>query len=394
MKLTKQALGWDPDKSFHVPDEARAHFAAAKEKGKEAHAAWRGKLEAWAAEHPELEAERRLGWAGALPPGWDADIPSFEAGKAVATRSSGGKVLNGIAKRVPWLFGGDADLSGSTKTTIDGEGNFTRESAERNVRYGVREHAMGSIANGIAYHGGARTYTATFFVFSDYMRPSIRLAAMNHLPVTFVFTHDSIGLGEDGPTHQPVEHLASLRAMPNVVVMRPCDANETAEAWRVAMNETRRPTVLVLSRQNLPTLDRNTFGASEGTQKGAYVLSQSPTGNDQAILIATGSEIPLALEAQKALADKGIGARVVSMPSWELFEDQDASYRESVLPAEVTARVSIEAGSSFGWARWTGDGGEAIAVDKFGASAPAETLFEKYGFTTDAVVGAVERQLG
>ena len=392
VRLTKEALGWDPDASFHVPEEARAHFRTGIDRGQEAHADWRARQESWAAEHPELEAERRLSWTGTLPTGWAGDVPNFEAGTSIATRSASGKVLNAIAQRVPWIFGGDADLSGSTKTALAGETDFRADEVGRNVRYGVREHAMGSIANGIAYHGGARTYTATFFVFSDYMRPSIRLAAMNHLPVTFVFTHDSIGLGEDGPTHQPVEHLASLRAIPNLVVLRPCDANETAQAWRVALRETRRPVVLVFSRQNLPVLDRQVHGAAENTAKGAYGLSASPLDEERAILIATGSEVPLALEAQAELAASGIGVRVVSMPSWELFAEQSESYRQSVLPAEVDARVSVEAGASFGWERWIG-GGTAIAVEGFGASAPAETLFERYGFTTEAVVEAVRQQI-
>ena len=332
--------------------------------------------------------------AGDLLAGWDEAIPSFEPGSKVATRSSGGKVLNGLAQNIPWLVGGDADLSCSTKTLLGGLEDFHGQGGNgRNVRYGVREHAMGAIANGMAYHGGVRTFTGTFFVFSDYMRPSMRLAAMNHLPVTFVFTHDSIAVGEDGPTHQPVEHLMSLRAMPELVVLRPCDANETAAAWRFAMSENERPLTLVLSRQNLPTLQDPAVERSDSVSRGAYVL-RDPEGLEvKTVLIATGAEVHLALEAQKELAALGIGARVVSMPSWELFAEQDPSYQDSVLPPDVRARVSIEAGATFGWERWIGREGVACGLDRFGASAPGGVVLEELGFTTERVVRTVQTLL-
>jgi transketolase len=388
---TKRALGWEAPTAFHLPAEARAHFRRATERGAAARARWDELFARYEGAHPELAAEWRQAWAGKLPAGWDAALPKYEPGAKVATRTAGGKALNALAARVPWLFGGDADLGGSTKTVLDREGSFDgRSGTGRNVHYGVREHAMGAIANGIAYHGGARTYTATFFVFSDYMRPAVRLAAMNHLPVVFVFTHDSIGLGEDGPTHQPVEHLASLRAMPNLLVLRPADANETNACWRVALAERQRPSALVLSRQDLPLLDRARFPGIDSAARGAYVLSDPPAGTAlRALLIASGSEVSLALQVQRELQTQGLGARVVSMPSWELFEEQDEAYRASVLPPEVGARVSLEAGSTFGWSRWIGERGIAIGLDRFGASAPAATLFEKLGFSCERIARTV-----
>jgi transketolase len=393
VRLTKERLGWEAPSDFHVPAVARAHFQAAVEQGRAARERWQAALAAWAAKFPTLEAERRLAFAGELPAGWDDELPAFEAGAKLATRESGGRVLVAIAKRVPWLVGGDADLSGSTKTALPGEANFDGQSgAGRNLRYGVREHAMGSIANGIACHGGLRTYTATFFAFSDYMRPSLRLAAMNHLPIAFVFTHDSIGLGEDGPTHQPVEQLMSLRAIPNLLVLRPCDATEAAQAWRVALREKRRPSAIILSRQGVPTLDRSRLASASAVARGAYVLADA--AGFRAILIATGSEVHLALKAQAELAAAGVPTRVVSMPSWELFAEQDAGYRESVLPAAVRARVSIEAGVTLGWSRWVGDQGASIGLDRYGASAPAEKLFAELGFTSVRVVERVRALLG
>ena len=388
---TKRALGWDASEPFHVPEEALAHARQAIERGAAAHAEWKTRHAAWAAARPELEARRRLAWANELPSGWDEDLPSFEVGKGVATRASGGKILNALAEKLPWILGGDADLGGSTKTQLAGESAFDgRTGAGRNLHFGVREHAMGAIANGMAYHGGLRPYTATFFVFSDYMRPAMRLAAMNHLPVVHVFTHDSIGLGEDGPTHQPVEHLASLRAMPNVLVLRPADAAETAEAWCIALSQKSRPTTLVLSRQNLPTLDRATHGAASATRHGGYVLAEADGDDPAAILIATGAEVHLALEAREALQAKGVPTRVVSMPCTQLFDEQDADYRDAVLPPDKTVRVSIEAGTTFGWERYVGSAGRSIGVDRFGASAPADVLFREYGFTVERVVAAVE----
>ena len=391
LAATKKALGWDAA-PFQVPVEAKAHFATATTRGAETRAKWNELFAAYKAAHPELAAEYERAQAGQLPAGWEAAAPRFDPTTKVATRSAGGKVLNAFARVIPNLFGGDADLGGSTKTVLDKEGSFEGQGGTgRNVHFGVREHAMGAIANGIAYHGGARTFTATFFCFADYMRPALRLAAMNHLPVAFVFTHDSIGLGEDGPTHQPVEHLASLRAMPNLFVFRPADATETAECWKLALGAKTRPSALVLSRQDLPVLDRTKLGAAELVKKGAYVLSDAPAGLAlKAILIATGSEVSLALQAQKELAAAKIGARVVSMPSWELFEEQEASYRAQVLPPEVTARVSIEAGATFGWTRWIGERGVAIGLDRYGASAPAGTLYEKLGFSLERIVRTVK----
>jgi transketolase len=395
VKLTKQALGWEADKSFLIPDAALAEFRRAVDRGAELQADWTRAKAAWAAANPELGREWDLRVGGSLPEGWDADLPAFPPGKAVATRSASGKALNVIAKQVPWLLGGDADLGGSTKTLLDGAGSFDRTGAGRNIHFGVREHAMGSICNGMAYGGGMRPYAATFFVFSDYMRPAVRLAAMNHLPVVYVWTHDSIGLGEDGPTHQPVEHLASLRAMPGLVVLRPADANETVEAWRVAMKRGDGPTALVLSRQDLPVLDRAAgFGPAAGVAQGAYVLRDPSGGAPQAVIIGTGAEVHVALAAADALAADGVRARVVSMPSWELFAAQPQSYRDQVLPPALAARVSIEAGATFGWERWLGGGGAAIGVDKYGASAPAKVLFEKYGLTPAAVAGRVKSLLG
>ena len=387
---TKQALGWDPNAKFLVPPEVAQHLGGeAVKRGAAAHAAWRERLGAYKAAHPELAAQLELAIKGELPAGWDGALPSFGSA-ATATRSASGKVMTALAAKIPWLVGGDADLGGSTKTTLEKEASFDASSAGRNVHFGVREHAMGSIANGITYHGGARTYTATFFCFADYMRPSIRLAAMNHLPVTFVFTHDSIGLGEDGPTHQPVEHLASLRAMPNLLVLRPADATETNECWKLALASQKRPAAMVLSRQDLPVLDRTKFPSAELVKRGAYVLADAPAGQSlRALLIATGSEVSLALAAHKELAALKIGARVVSMPSWELFEEQDEAYRASVLPPEITARVSIEAGATFGWTRWIGEHGIAIGLDRYGASAPANVLYDKLGFSVERVVRAV-----
>ena len=393
--LTKEALGWTGQGEFQIPAEAHDHIRESLARGRQAHADWKQRFEAWRTEHPQLAKAWDQAWSGELPEGWDAEPPVFEAGAKVATRAAGGKALNAFAARIPWLFGGDADLGCSTKTLLTDEVAFDgRTGAGRNVHYGVREHAMGAIANGAAYHGGTRTYTATFFVFADYMRPAMRLAAMNHLPVTFVFTHDSIGVGEDGPTHQPVEHLASLRAMPGLLVVRPADATETTEAWRLALTSTDRPVALVLSRQGLPTIDRTTSPQAELLQRGGYVLSDPAEGKPRAILIATGSEVQLALKAQRELAAQGIGVRVVSMPCWELFEEQPEDWRESVLPPDIEARVSVEAGATFGWERWIGSKGEAIGLDRFGASAPGGVVFEQLGFTTERVVRTVRTLLG
>jgi transketolase len=403
---TKKALGWDPAAQFLVPAEARANMERrALEEGARAQVAWETRFAAWATAYPELAVEWRAALAGELPKGWESALPVFKVGQDMATRESGGKALNAIAAKVPFLIGGDADLSESTKTALEGSAPFGPgasggagiaggEPAGRNIRYGVREHAMGACANGIAYHGGLRTYTATFFTFSDYMKPAIRLAAMNHLPVTFVFTHDSVALGEDGPTHQPVEHLAALRCVPNVHVVRPGDANEAAEAWRYALERKHGPTVLVLSRQKLATVDREKHATAANLARGAYVLAEAAGMRPQAILIASGSEVGVALAARDLLAKEGIAARVVSMPCWEAFAAQPAAYRDQVLPPDARARVSIEAGSTFGWERWIGSEGTAIGIDRFGASAPGAAVLEKLGVTPARVVEAVKKLLG
>jgi transketolase len=395
VKLVKQRFGWDPEKHFHLPEEALAHFRTAVDKGAKAEAEWQGRFDAWAKAFPELAAEWKTALAGDLPAGWDAELPVFTPKDKMATRKSGGKVIAAVAKKVPYFFGGDADLSVSTLTELPEAGSFDGTTgAGRNVRYGVREHAMGAIANGIAYHGGARTFTATFFCFSDYERPAHRLAAMSHLPVVFVYTHDSIGLGEDGPTHQPIEHLASLRAIPGLWVVRPGDANEVTEAWRMAMKRKDGPTVIVLSRQDVPTLDRAKVAPAAEAAKGGYVLSDAPGGEPQAILIGTGSELGLAVAAQEKLAAAGVRARVVSLPCWEAFAAQSEAYRESVLPRSVPVRVSIEAGATFGWHRWIGDRGAAIGLDRYGNSAPGGVNLKELGFTPERVAEVVQSLLG
>lgn len=386
---TKRALGWTETTPFAVPAAARTGFAAGVARGTQAHAAWRERFAAWAKAFPDLAQEWQRAQAGELPPGWDAELAPFPAGEGVATRDAGGKALNAIAARVPWLIGGDADLSESTKTAIKGGGDFPGPTgAGRNVHYGVREHAMGAIANGMSYHGGLHPYTATFFSFADYMRAPMRLAALNRQRGTFIFTHDSIGVGEDGPTHQPVEHLMSLRVMPHLHVVRPGDANETLEAWRYAMLRTDGPVVLVLTRQKVPTVDRTRCGPASGLHQGAYVLAEASGGPPQAILLATGSELGLAMEARERLERDGVRTRVVSMPCWELFAAQPQAYRDAVLPPSVKARVSIEAGVTLGWQRWVGDAGVAIGLDRYGASAPGEVNFERFGFTVEKVVAA------
>ena len=391
VRLTKESLHWDPSKTFFIPDEARRHFESARTRGQAAQAEWQTRVDAWAKAHPELAREWEDTLSGKLPDGWDADLPTFTATEAPATRQAGGKVMNAIARRVPSLVGGDADLSVSTTTALKDMGSFDAATGlGRNLHFGVREHAMGAIANGMAYHGGLRPFVSTFFVFSDYMRPAVRLAALNGLPVIYVWTHDSVGVGEDGPTHEPVEHLMSLRAMPNLAVVRPADANETAEAWRWAMRHTSGPVALILSRQALPVVDRAQTAPASDLVYGAYVLLDAATRLD-AIVIATGSEVQLAVAARELLAKEGIGVRVVSMPCWETFEAQDAAYRESVLPAAVGARVSVEAGVTFGWQRWIGDRGVAIGVDRYGASAPGKTVMEKLGLTAQHVADAVRR---
>jgi transketolase len=395
---TKQALGWDPQRSFHVPPEAHAFYAKVAARGAAARKEWEARLAAWSRAHPELAATWERVQAGRLPADFQsaaaAALPPWKAGEALATRDAGGKVANALAALCPELIGGDADLASSTKTALKGGGSFEgRNGTGNNVRFGVREHAMGAIGNGMLYHGGLRPFVSTFFVFSDYMRPPLRLAALAELPLISVFTHDSVAVGEDGPTHQPVEHLASLRAMPGLRVLRPADANETAAAWIVALSEHEHPSALVLSRQKLPVLAGTAELAAKGVARGAYVLSDC-SGKAQVILIATGSEVQLAVEAQKQLAAGGVRARVVSMPCWELFEAQDAAWRESVLPAAVTVRVAVEAGASFGWERWTLAANRTVSIDRFGASAPGEVNLERFGFDAGHVVAAAQAALG
>ncbi len=393
VRLTKEALDWPPDRPFYVPDEALAEFRKALERGAVWEASWRERLDGYEREFPEEARSFARAMAGELPPGWEAALPTFSSEEgAVATRVASGKVLNAVAQVLPTLVGGSADLAPSTETYLKGYGDFEfDEWCGHNMHFGVREHAMGGIVNGMALHGGLVPYGATFLVFSDYMRPAIRLAALMKAHSIFIFTHDSIGLGEDGPTHQPVEHLASLRAMPNLTVLRPADANETAACWRLAL-ERKGPCALVLSRQGLPVLD-DVDRIRAGVPRGAYILADSKSGAPDVILIATGSEVSLALEARELLTERTIQARVVSMPSWEVFEEQPNAYQEEVLPASARARVSVEAAATLGWRRYAGDGGVTIGLDHFGASAPAKVLFEQFGFTAEHVAGRAEALL-
>ena len=389
--LTKKALGWDPEKKFFIPEDALKNFRLAVEKGKAAQTAWQQKLDAYAKEFPDLAEEWRRRQNLELPKGfdWEAVLPQFK-NESAETRTTAGKALGALALKLPELIGGDADLGGSTKTPLKDQGFFEgAKGTGRNIAFGIREHAMASICNGIAYHGGLRAFDATFFCFSDYMRPAVRLAALSHLPVIHVWTHDSVGLGEDGPTHQAVEHLAALRAMPNLYIVRPCDGAEAAEAWRLALERTGGPTGLVLSRQKVSGLDRSKLGHARGLHQGAYVLSDD--ANPKALILSTGSEVQFALAAQELLRKEGIAARVVSMPCWEAFRKQPQSYRDEVLPPSITARVSIEAGVTLGWREWVGDRGIAIGVDRYGASAPWEVIYEKLGLTPANVVAAVKK---
>jgi transketolase len=394
-RLTKEALGWPVDLFFAVPEPVKEQYAAVATSGAALRARWDGTFAEYEQEFPELAAQWKQAMAGELPADLAAKLPVFAAGESVATRAASGKVLNALAPLLPTLIGGSADLAPSNNTMLAGQSDFQPGSyAGRNLHFGVREHAMGGVMNGMAAHGGVLPYAGTFFIFSDYMRPAIRLAALSHFGAIYVFTHDSIGLGEDGPTHQPIEQLASLRAMPGLVTIRPSDANETVAAWRVALERRDGPTALVLSRQNLPVLDRSVLGAAEGLLKGGYVLKDAPGGQPEVILIATGSEVEIALAAADGLAAEGVAARVVALPSWELFEAQDADYRESVLPAAVTARVSIEAGATFGWGRYVGTAGASVGIDHFGASAPAKVLYEKFGITADNLTATALRVPG
>jgi len=391
VRLTKEAYGWDPDRSFYVPDEAAARFRAAIQAGEALVGEWEARLEAYATAHPEAAAElqRRLG--GTLARGWDADLKSYETGSEVATRNASQDAIQSLAARAPELFGGAADLSESNLTDVKGEANFSADEPGRNLRFGVREHAMGGIGNGLAYHGGFIPYLATFLNFSDYMRGSVRLAALSGLHVIYVWTHDSVGLGEDGPTHQPVEHYAALRAMPNLWFMRPGDANETAAAWALAAERRDGPIALALTRQKLPTLEGTADKARDGVARGGYVLREARGGTPEIILIGTGSELQLAFAAAEALEAEETPARVVSLPCWELFDAQDAAYRDEVLPPAIRKRVAVEIGASFGWERWVGDEGAIVGLDHFGASAPAGTIFEQLGFTAERVTDVARK---
>ena len=380
---TKQALGWKAE-PFSVPDEVREHFAKGADRGRDAAKEWKAMLGRYQQEHTDAHREFLRTWSGELPEGWASDLPSYRTGEKLATRQAGGAALNALAARVPGLLGGDADLGCSTTTVIKDGGSFAGDGSGRNIHFGVREHAMGAICNGMAYHGGVRPFAATFFCFSDYMRPAVRLAALNGLPVIYVWTHDSVGLGEDGPTHQPVEQLMSLRAMPNLWMLRPGDANETIECWRVAMLRRDGPAGLVLSRQKLPVLEGTAEKAHTGVARGAYVLADTD-GTPEVLLLATGAELCVAMEARSLLERDGIGARVVSMPCWESFMEQGAEYQERVLPRAVRARVAVEAGITLGWERWVGTEGRIVGIDRYGASAPGPVVLEKLGITADNV---------
>ncbi len=388
VRLTKRFYEWPEDETFRVPQEVLEHMRTAVERGRKLEGAWHEKWEEYARAHPELAAQFRAARYDEVPADWDRELPEFgsEDGPQ-ATRVSSGKVEQAVAARIPWLIGGSSDLAPSTKTFIEGSDYIQAgQYGNRNIAWGVREHVMCAASSGLALHGGIRPFASTFFIFTDYARPAIRLACLMELPVIYVMTHDSIGLGEDGPTHQPVEHLASFRAMPNLCVIRPADANETAWAWRAAIRRKDGPTMLVVTRQKLPILDRNKVAPADGVLKGAYVLSKEKGERPDAILMGSGSEVHLLLEAQERLGADGVDTRVVSMPSWALFSEQDEGYRNEVLPREVKSRLAVEAGASLGWCRWTGDGGDVIGIDAFGSSAPAKENFAHYGFTVDAIV--------
>jgi len=392
--LTKRNLGWPEDETFYVPDAVRDHLREAISRGADAQAAWNERFARYKEEQPEKAQAFATGMAGDLPDGWADALPTFEAGTSMATRAASGTTLDALGPHLPSLIGGSADLTGSNKTDIEGRHDFQTDRPEgQYFRFGVREHAMAGAANGMALHGGVRPYVGTFLIFSDYLRPSLRLSALMEQPVIYVFTHDSIGLGEDGPTHQPIEHLMALRAIPNLTLIRPADANETAQAWRAALQNDHGPTALALTRQGLPTLDRTTYASAEGVRQGAYVLSDDDDTPD-AILIASGSEVQhIARAAETLRADDGINVRVVSMPSWALFDAQPDAYRDAVLPPNVDVRLAMEAGRAQGWERYVGPKGRIIGIDRFGASAPGSTNMEQFGFTAEHVVDTVRAML-
>jgi transketolase len=388
---TKEILGW-PGEPFHVPADALTDMRQCLDRGAHWQSDWDRRFGAYSKAYPELAGEFLDAMAGRLPPGWDAGLPDFTDVKGLATRQASGQVLNALVQTVTSLAGGSADLAGSTGVNLAHGGRFGPDSIGRSLHWGIREHGMAAALNGMAAHGGVRPYGSTFFVFADYMKPSIRLAALMGLPVIYVFTHDSIGVGEDGPTHQPIEQLAMLRSIPDLTVIRPADATETAEAWRMALERTDGPTALVLTRQKLPVLDRVSLAPAAETRRGGYVLYDPPSGMD-AIIIATGSEVHAALEAARRLAPEGIRTRVVSLPSWEVFSAQPRAWQEQVLPPGIRARVSVEAGTDFGWHRWVTEDGACLAINRFGASAPGDRLFQEFGFTASHVADAVRRIL-
>ena len=397
VRLAKRNYGWPEDQKFYVPDGVYDHFRQGiGQRGKDLRNAWFERIAEYRKQYPELAEELFRMQHRQLPVDWDLDLPEFPADpKGLATRESSAKVLNAVAKNIPWLIGGSADLAPSTKTrlTFDGAGDFSAENyAGRNFHFGIREHAMGAILNGMSLVK-VRPFGSGFFIFVDYMRGSLRLSALMEIPVIYIFTHDSIGVGEDGPTHQPVEQLAHMRSMPGLIMIRPCDANEVLEAWKVVLQLHHEPAVLVLTRQAVPTIDRSRYAAASGLARGAYILADAPNADPEVILIGTGSEVSLCLEAYEQLTNEGVRARVVSMPSWELFEDQDRKYRDSVLPPHVKARVSVEEASDFGWTKYTGTEGHNIGIETFGASAPIKQLLKKFGFTVDHIVAAAKSQI-
>lgn len=390
----KDKLGWPQEPWFYIPEAVQEHFLSAVAQGQEWEQAWQARLKTYHAEYPKMAAEFERRIMGKLPEGWEQALPVFPADeKGMATRAASGKALNAFATRLPELMGGSADLTGSNKTWLDGSPAFQADTPEgRNLHFGVREHAMGAVVNGMAVHGGLIAYGGTFLTFSDYMRPAIRLSALSHYPSIWVFTHDSIGLGEDGPTHQPVEHLAALRSIPNLVLIRPADANETAVAWQEALRQRSAPTALALTRQRVPVLDRSAFASAHGLKRGAYVLADLGQGQPEMILMASGSEVNLIVQAGLRLQAEGVNVRLVSFPSWEIFESQEEDYQFSVLPADIPLRLAVEAGVSMGWHRWTGSQGRILAVDRFGASAPYERIYQEFGLTAEHIF-TIARQM-
>lgn len=388
IKRTKEKLNWDPDKKFYIPDDVLEHFRKARGRGQKKRESWLNKMNQFGEAHPDRAEAFKKQINRTLPEKLEQYLPSFEADEdGMATRAASGKALNALAPKMPGMIGGSADLTGSNKTWINDGGIFDADNRRgRNIHFGVREHAMAAATNGMALHKGVINYAGTFLIFSDYCRPAIRIAALSKIPSIFVFTHDSIGLGEDGPTHQPIEHLASLRAMPNALVLRPADANETAYAWKAALDYDEGPSCLVLTRQSLPVFERYEKNTAANVKKGAYIMADSQKELPDLILMATGSEVQLALGARQKLRERGLDARAVSMPSWKLFEEQSEEYKQLILPEEVTARISIEAGATYGWKRWVGPQGKAIGIDHFGASAPYEDIFENFGLTIERIV--------